>query len=61
MWQNWWSDGSRRRMCRVQIQEKQKNFQNHFEQFYIFSATLSQVCIQHDELGGLVAGLTAKL
>ena len=34
-----------------------QNFQNHFE---YFSATLSQVCIQHDELGWLVTGLTAK-
>ena len=32
---------------RVQIPEKHNNFQNHFE---YFSATLSQVCIQHDEL-----------
>ena len=39
---------SRRRKCRVQIPEKHKNFQNHIE--CEFTATLSQVCIQHDEL-----------
>ena len=38
--------------------EAQKVYKKHFE---YFSATLSQVCIHHDELGGLVPGLTAKL
>ena len=38
--------------------EAQKVFINYFE---YFSATLSQVFIQHDELGWLVAGLTAEL
>jgi len=37
--------------------EPQKMFKNHFE---YFSDTLSQVCIQHDKLGWLVAGLTAN-
>ena len=37
--------------------QKHKNVQNHFE---YFSATLSQVCIHHDELGWLGAGLTVK-
>ena len=52
------SDCSRRRRGRAQITEKHTHFQNHIE---YFSATLSQVCIKHDELGRLVAGLTAKL
>ena len=39
------------------LREAQKVFKNHFEYF----STLSQVCIKHDELGRLVAGLTAKL
>ena len=36
----------------------QKMFKNHFK---YFSATFSQKCIQHDELGWLVTGLTEKL
>ena len=34
------------------------NLNNHIEYFL---ATVSQVCIQHDELGWLVDGLTQKL
>ena len=38
--------------------EAQKVFKNRFE---YFSATLSQVCTQHDELGRLVTGFTARM
>ena len=37
-----------RQRCRVQIPEKNTDFQKHFEYFL---TTLAQACIQHDEIG----------
>ena len=42
----------------IDPREAQYMFINHFE---YFSATLPQVCIQHDETGSLVVGLTVQL